>query len=136
MPAVKISEGIIPLETYQKMRVVCGLSPKSKEACEVGLCNSLYSIMLVEGDRVIGMGRIVGDGGCFCQVVDICVIPARQGQGLGKLIMQYITDFIQEELPASCYTSLIADGDASILYEKFGFRDTQPVSKGMYFRNE
>ena len=57
MPVVRINEGTIPLKTYQKMRVVCGLSPKSTEACEVGLTNSLYSIMLVEGDQVIGMGK-------------------------------------------------------------------------------
>ena len=92
--------------------------------------------MLKEGGKVVGMGRVIGDGGCFCQVVDICVIPGRQGKGLGKLIMKNITEFIKTSLPKSCYTSLIADGDAFYLYEKFGFQDTLPESKGMYFRKE
>jgi GNAT superfamily N-acetyltransferase len=35
----------------------------------------------------IAMGRIIGDGGCFFQVVDIAVLPAYQGQGLGTQIM-------------------------------------------------
>ncbi|MEZ4918588.1 MAG: GNAT family N-acetyltransferase [Saprospiraceae bacterium] len=59
-----------------------------------------------------------------------------QGKGLGKLIMQRITNFIKNQLPASCYTSLIADGNASYLYEQFGFKDTLPESKGMYIKNE
>ena len=132
---MKIIEAKIPIKCYQSMRVKCGLSAKSDEACEIGLNNSLYSILLKEGDKVIAMGRVVGDGGCFCQVVDICVIPEKQGKGVGKLIMENISEFIRTSLPRSCYTSLIADGDASFLYERFGFKNTMPESKGMYVKN-
>lgn len=129
---MKLKEAQIPVEIYQQMRIDCGLSPKTKEASEIGLTNSLYSVMVMEEDSVIGMGRVIGDGGCFCQVVDICVLPNYQGKGLGKLIMTSILKFVQTSLPSSCYTSLIADGDASFLYEKFGFKDTLPASRGMY----
>ncbi|WP_373454357.1 hypothetical protein [Cereibacter changlensis] len=27
------------------------------------------------------MGRLIGDGGCFFQIVDIAVDPSHQGQG-------------------------------------------------------
>ncbi|UYW02592.1 GNAT family N-acetyltransferase [Flavobacterium agricola] len=80
------------------------------------------------------MGRVVGDGGCFAQVVDICILPSYQGQGLGKKIMQDIKKFINEQLPESCYVSLLADGQANKLYEQFGFQDTMPKSRGMYFK--
>ncbi|MEM6379153.1 MAG: GNAT family N-acetyltransferase [Bacteroidota bacterium] len=130
----QIEEGPIPQATYQRMRIISGLSPKSDEACAIGLPNSLYAVMIKEENQVIGMGRVIGDGGCFCQVVDICVIPEKQGQGLGKLIMQQILNFIETKLPPTCYVSLIADGDASYLYEQFGFKDTMPVSKGMFLR--
>ena len=33
------------------------------------------------------MGRVIGDGGLFFQVVDIAVEPAHQGRGLGKAIV-------------------------------------------------
>ena len=135
MNSIEIIEQNIPMKLYQTMRIQCGLSAKSDKACEIGLANSLYSIMLKEGEEVIGMGRVIGDGGCFCQVVDICVLPGKQGQGIGKMIMENISNYIKTNLPASCYTSLIADGDASFLYEKFGFKDTMPESKGMYIKN-
>ena len=132
---MEVVEDNIPIEVYQKMRIDCGLSAKTSEACAIGLNNSLYSLMIQEEGKVIGMGRVIGDGGCFCQVVDICVIPEKQGNGIGKIIMESILNFIKTKLPKSCYTSLIADGDASYLYEKFGFKDTFPESKGMYLKN-
>lgn len=38
--------------------------------------------MIEQGNRAVGMGRVIGDGGCFFQIVDIAVDPADQGQGL------------------------------------------------------
>ncbi len=130
---LQLKEGSIPQKVYQTLRVTCGLSAKDDESAEIGLRNSIHSIMVVHGEEIIGMGRIIGDGGCFCQVVDICVLPEFQGKGIGKMIMGNITEYIDKHLPASCYVSLIADGDASYLYEKFRFRDTLPVSRGMYY---
>lgn len=127
-------ENQIPLEVYQNLRTASGLSAKTKVAAEIGLKNSIYSVLLKKQDECIGMGRIIGDGGCFCQVVDICVLPEFQGQGLGKLIMKRIVDFIKMKLPASCYVSLIADGDAMYLYEQLGFQETLPASRGMYLK--
>ncbi|RWW93799.1 GNAT family N-acetyltransferase [Flavobacterium cerinum] len=132
MNKLNVIENTIPVTTYRTLRVNSGLSPKTIAAAEIGLANSLYSVMIAnEGNEVIGMGRIIGDGGCFCQIVDICVLPEYQGQGIGKLIMENLMNYINNELPESCYISLIADGDADKLYAKYGFKDTMPKSKGM-----
>lgn len=132
MNKLTIIENTIPIETYKKLRVSSGLSAKTTEAAEIGLANSLHSVMITnEDNEVIGMGRIIGDGGCFCQIVDICVLPEYQGQGIGKLIMENLMSYIKNKLPESCYISLIADGDADKLYAKYGFKDTMPKSKGM-----
>ncbi|MBX2873888.1 MAG: GNAT family N-acetyltransferase [Saprospiraceae bacterium] len=132
MRELTIIENNLPPATYRHLRVSSGLSAKSVEASEKGLPNSLYTVLLQKEGQAVGMGRLIGDGGCFCQVVDICVAPDFQGQGLGKIIMQHITNYIHDKLPDTCYVSLIADGDACFLYEKFGFRDTLPTSKGIY----
>ncbi|MHA6765334.1 hypothetical protein [Streptacidiphilus sp. PAMC 29251] len=39
---------------------------------------------------------------------------------------------LDRRAPAGAYVSLIADGEAGFLYEKFGFRQTAPASVGMY----
>jgi len=77
------------------------------------------------------MGRVIGDGGCFYQVVDIAVLPEHQGKGLGKRIMKEIMKFIALSVPQSAYVSLIADGKAQDLYAQFGFKYTAPASVGM-----
>ncbi|MFE7672629.1 GNAT family N-acetyltransferase [Streptomyces albidoflavus] len=120
------------VDTYLRLRVVSGLSAKTREAAEAGLPNTWHGVtVLCEGEPV-GMGRVIGDGGCFFQVVDICVAPEHQGQGLGKRIMGELVGELERRAPDGAYVSLIADGDARFLYEKFGFRETAPASVGMH----
>ncbi|GGI15200.1 GNAT family N-acetyltransferase [Gottfriedia solisilvae] len=119
-------------EEYVAMRVLAGLSPKDIKASEIGLRNSIYAVTIRNQSTLIGMGRIIGDGGCFYQIVDIAVDPVYQGQGLGKRIMTELTNFLETQVPKGAYVSLIADVPADKLYEKFGFNYTSPKSVGMY----
>ncbi|MBB4844855.1 ribosomal protein S18 acetylase RimI-like enzyme [Paucibacter oligotrophus] len=119
------------IATYQALRQQAGLSPKSHEAAAMGLPNSLFSVQILQGETPVGMGRVIGDGGCFFQVVDIAVLPAHQGQGLGKRIMAEIMSYLREAVPPSGYVSLIADGQAKELYTQYGFKETAPRSVGM-----
>ena len=80
------------------------------------------------------MGRVIGDGGCFYQVVDIAVHPDYQRQGIGFQVMARLMEQLRSNAPASAYVSLIADGEACRLYEKFGFEFTAPASVGMALR--
>ena len=119
------------IATYQHLRVAAGLSTKTADAAAKGLPNTLFAVQILHGDEVVGMGRIIGDGGCFYQVTDIAVLPAHQGKGLGKRILGEIMQFIETQVPQSAYVSLIADGQAQDLYAQFGFKHTAPASVGM-----
>ncbi|MBW7569258.1 GNAT family N-acetyltransferase [Chromobacterium subtsugae] len=119
------------VDTYRRLRAESGLSPKTEEAARLGLAGTAYAVQVRCGEEVVGMGRLIGDGGSFYQVVDIAVLPAHQGRGLGKRIMAAIRGHIDRELPVSAYISLIADGDAKHLYAQFGFEPTAPRSEGM-----
>ncbi|MGJ6967795.1 GNAT family N-acetyltransferase [Streptosporangium sp. G11] len=127
-----VQAGVPSAETYRRLRVTAGLSDKTAEAAEAGLPNTWYGVTVLCGAETIGMGRIVGDGGCFFQIVDICVVPEHQGRGLGKRIMAELTAELTRRAPAGAYVSLIADGDARHLYRKFGFAETAPASVGMH----
>jgi GNAT superfamily N-acetyltransferase len=122
------------VETYRALRSGSGLSQKTPEAAERGLPRSLFAAQVLAGVTPIGMGRIVGDGGCFFQVVDIAVLKEHQGKGIGKMIMKEIMQYIETNVPESGYVSLIADGEAHKLYARFGFAFTAPASVGMAFR--
>ncbi|WP_416408449.1 GNAT family N-acetyltransferase [Agrobacterium rosae] len=119
---------------YLHLRAIAGLSAFSEDAARAGLSGTIYSVMVLQNDVAVGMGRLIGDGGCFFQVVDIAVHPEHQGRGLGKSIMDAIMTYVSNELPTTAYVSLIADVPANKLYEKFGFVETAPRSLGMAFR--
>jgi len=129
---VEVLNEVPSAEEYVAMRVRAGLSPKDVKASEMGLKNSIYAVTIRNQSILIGMGRIIGDGGCFYQIVDIAVDPDYQGQGLGKRIMYELTNFLENTVPKGAYVSLIADLPADKLYEKFGFNYTSPKSVGMY----
>lgn len=122
------------VETYQTLRAGSGLSEKSDEAALRGLPNTLFAVQVFHGTQAVGMGRVIGDGGCFFQVVDIAVLPEHQGKGLGKKIMAEIMKYIEANVPESGYVSLIADGQAQELYAQFGFVHTAPRSVGMAYK--
>jgi len=120
------------IDSFLRLRKITGLGPRSREAAEHGLPNSLFAISILDGETIIGMGRVIGDGGLNFEIVDIAVDPKYQGQGLGKQIMTHIMNYLNENAPAGCYISLIANIPA--LYEKFGFKKTSPEAEGMYIR--
>src|SRR5262245_8394456 len=75
------------VDDYCRLRTDAGMSPKTPAAARKGLPNTRSGVSLRRDGELIGMGRIIGDGGCFYTVVDIAVAPAFQKHGLGKLIM-------------------------------------------------
>lgn len=125
---------IPPSCEYIALRLAAGLSPKTVEAADRGLPNSLFCVCVRKDNELIGMGRVIGDGGCNFEVVDIAVHPAFQRQGLGRQIMESLMTFLREHAPASAYVSLIADDGAPALYQQFGFEFTAPASVGMALR--
>ncbi|KNC65316.1 GNAT family N-acetyltransferase [Pseudoalteromonas ardens] len=116
-------------QEYCDMRVKAGLSPKSLEAAEIGLPNTLYGVSIREGEKLIAMGRVVGDGACNFEVVDVAVDPAYQGQGLGRRVMESIDAYLSSVALPGSYVSMIAD--EPVFYEKLGYRLVAPKSQGM-----
>jgi len=70
---IELIESFPDASTYRRLRAETGLSPKSHEAAERGLANTLYGVSLVKAGEVIGMGRVIGDNGAVFAVVDIAV---------------------------------------------------------------
>ncbi|MDR0182770.1 GNAT family N-acetyltransferase [Lysobacter arvi] len=119
---------------YCRLRAEAGMAPRTIEAARRGLPNTLYGVSLLHEGAVVGMGRVIGDGGCFFIVVDIAVVPALQGHGLGKRIMTALDAWLRANAPPSAVVSLAADGDAKYLYARFGFAETAPFSVNMEYQ--
>jgi GNAT superfamily N-acetyltransferase len=116
-------------EEYCHLRKMTGLSPKTIEAATLALPKSLFVLTIRDGENLIAMGRIIGDLGCFVQIVDIAVHPDYQGQKLGRVVMEHIMNFVKTEVHRCAFVNLFAD--VGYLYQKFGFVDSVK-SQGMY----
>jgi GNAT superfamily N-acetyltransferase len=124
------------VEEYLALRVAAGLSAMSHAGAREGLRASWCSVCVRMAGELIGMGRVVGDGGLFLFVVDIAVAPAWQRRGLGRRIMQALMEQVHARVFPRTMVGLIADGTAHRLYEQFGFRVVAPAARGMLLRIE
>ena len=122
------------IDDYIRLRDITGLSAKSPAAAKAGLAGTWFGVSVVADEAIAGMGRVIGDGGCFFQVVDIAVDPAHQRRGLGRRIMQALMERLRDKAPATAHVTLLADGEAHQLYSQFGFRPSAPRSVGMIQR--
>jgi GNAT superfamily N-acetyltransferase len=118
------------------LRERAGLSRMGSRQAEAGLRGGWTACHVVHepSGETVAMGRVIGDGGCFFQVVDMAVLPQHRRRGLGDAVLAYLLDRIRVEAPPGAYVSLLADPPGRRLYAKHGFRETAPSSIGMALR--
>lgn len=121
MNGIAFSDRPASVAEYRALRDASGLGAFPEENSRIGLAATLVGVWLRDGERLVGMARIIGDGGCFGQVTDVAVHPDYQGRGLGTRIMARLLEAARETLPADLFLSLIGDPGAERLYEKMGF---------------
>ena len=64
------------------------------EMLEQALSHSLVIYLALDGDAVVGLIRLVGDGFSSVLVQDLIVLPSYQSQGIGSALMkQALEDF-------------------------------------------
>jgi ribosomal protein S18 acetylase RimI-like enzyme len=131
MDAVRIAAEVPGPKEYCGLRIAAGLSPKSEAAATRGLPSTLFAVCARDAGRLVGMGRVVGDGGLNYEIVDVAVHPDFQRRGIGYRIMELLMRYIHGHAPDSAYVSLLADDGAPALYAKFGFEFTAPATVGM-----
>jgi len=119
-------EGIVLVERapkpgeYQALRRAVGWAEVEERSALKGLEGSLYAVCAVKEGRVVGCGRVVGDGGIYFYLQGVIVLPAHQGLGLGRLIMTALLYGFRNQ---SQQIALIADGR-----QKRGFAGLRALS--------
>jgi ribosomal protein S18 acetylase RimI-like enzyme len=102
------------------------------DVAETSIKNSVFSVAVKESHKIIGMGRIVGDGSIYFYIQDIVVHPEYQGQGIGKEIMNVLIEYLKENAPDKAFVGLFASEGKGGFYEKFDFKDYSPHMTGMF----
>lgn len=122
-------------EEYVSLRLRSGMGSKDIQRSEIALSNSLLTISLYDGEKLIGFGRIVGDGGITYVVSDIMVDNDYQRKGLAEKIMKAIDYYFEVNAHDDSYICLIANYPADLLYQKHRF-EYLPENKCGMLRNQ
>jgi len=98
---------------------------------EVSLKNSYASFAVEEDGKIIGMARLLGDGGMAFYLKDFVILPEYQGKGIGKLLLEHVQDYIRNDMEEgwkTCLELMSAKGKEGF-YEKLGFEE-RPTENG------
>lgn len=118
-------------ERFVELRAAVEVPPRSVEAAGRGLAESRYGVSAVHepSDTVVGMARVVGDGATVFHVCDVVVHPDHQSRGVGTQLVDAVVEYLDANAPDEAYVNLLADLDG--FYERWGFEESRPASKGM-----
>jgi ribosomal protein S18 acetylase RimI-like enzyme len=108
-------------EDYVSLRLRSGMGNKDLERSRKAILNSLFTVSLYDDEKLIGFGRIVGDGGITYVVSDIMVDENYRRKGLADKIMKEINTYFEENTFDDSYICLIANSPADLLYHKYQF---------------
>lgn len=119
-------------DEYKTLRVAVGWKLTDEIQTMKALDNALYSVVVIDSNKVIGVGRIIGDDGLYYYIQDVIVEPESQGKGVGKKIMAKLMGFIHSNARAGSIIGLMAAPGLEDFYRKFGFTTRHEYGTGMY----
>lgn len=73
-----------------------GWTERDPEELKSAFMKSSYTVFIFEGEELIAMGRTVDDGRYYAILADIIVDPDYQGQQLGDLVVNTLTEQLKD----------------------------------------
>lgn len=101
---------------------VWGGAPTLKQT-RLAMEHSMFRVSVYDGERVVAMARMIGDMGLCYYIKDVVVRPEYQKQGIGRLLIDELLNFIRENgvSGTDIFVELCAMPDKIPFYKKFGF---------------
>lgn len=132
---LKIEENQLDLKTYLNLRAAVGWKKLSEEQALKALKNSILTLTATIDGKVVGMGRMVGDGAVICYIQDLVVHPSYQKLGVGESLMKRLIEYAESlrlENTELMLCLMCAKGRENF-YTKYGFisRPTDKLGPGM-----
>ena len=132
---ILIKENVNSVEEFNYLYDAVGWESYDKKVSEIALANTMYSVSVYDDDKIIGYGRLIGDGICFMYIHDVMVEPKYQNQKIGSRIMNKLLEKINHIKLENPYVRVYlgASKGKEKFYEKFGFitREDANLGSGM-----
>ena len=120
----RISHNTLEADDFIRLFDSAGWGRPDRELVETSLKNSYVTFSVLDGEKVIAMARLIGDGGMAFFLKDLIVDPGYQGKGIGKELMAHIEEFIRGELKEGwwSYFQLMSAKNKDEFYLKCGYK--------------
>lgn len=107
----------VDMKALSDLYKIAPLGDKKPEDLALAFKNSMFKCFVYEGERLIAVGRALADGIDCSYICDVAVHPDFQGIGLGKKLIQKLTQLSFGHKKIILYASPGNEG----FYGKLGF---------------
>jgi len=132
---ILIKENVNSVEEFNYLYDAVGWGSYDEKVSEKALANTMYSVSVYDDDKIIGYGRIIGDGICFLYIHDVLVTPKYQNKKIGSQIMNKLLEKANQIKSENPYVRVYlgASKGKEKFYERFGFitREDANLGSGM-----
>lgn len=132
---ISIKENVNSIEEFNYLYDAVGWGSYDEKVSEKALANTMYSVSVYDDDKIIGYGRIIGDGICFLYIHDVMVAPKYQNKKIGSQIMNKLLEKVNQIKIENPYVRVYlgASKGKEKFYERFGFitREDANLGSGM-----
>ena len=132
---ISIKENVNSIKKFNYLYDAVGWGSYDEKVSEKALANTMYSVSVYDDDKIIGYGRIIGDGICFLYIHDVMVIPKYQNKKIGSQIMNKLLEKVNQIKIENPYVRVYlgASKGKEKFYERFGFikREDANLGSGM-----
>ena len=129
---IRIKENINNVDEFNLLYDSVGWGAYDKKISKKALNNTYYSVSIYDDNKIIGYGRLIGDGICFMHIHDVMVMPEYQNKKIGTSIMNKLIEKIEtiEKENPDVRVYLGASKGKEGFYKRFGFIERQDADLG------
>lgn len=132
---ITIKENVNNVNEFNSLFDAVGWGSYEDDVSMNALKNTIYSVSVYDEDRIIGFGRLIGDGFCYIYIHDVVVDPKYQSKKIGTIIMNKLLEEIEKLKSNNPYIRVYlgASKGKEGFYRKFGFitREEAGLGSGM-----
>ena len=114
-------------EEYNELRLSVDWKPLTPGQAERGLAHTAFVVAARDGERIVGMGRMLFDFGYTAYLGDVIIRPEYQGKGLSNALLSRLLELgLEIEGDRNFYLHTQTWSHRAVkLYQKFGFAITK-----------
>ena len=116
---------------YEGVIASVGFRSHDVAAVEVALANTPYCVCAVDGEELIGLGRLIGDGAISFLLTNIVVRPSYQRKGIGARIVRALCSYVEALPYRNIVVEVVPLAGLESFYVQLGFRPSGNGTPGM-----